>query len=77
MSAHFIPCRFKYPHRMAVAEKTKAKTVAAMERIFQAARELVDAERNLRAEAEGSASASSKRQTRAVSAKEIADVKKE
>lgn len=40
---------------MAVAEKTKEKTVAAMERVFRAARELVQAERELRAEATGSA----------------------
>lgn len=54
---------------MAAAERTKAKTVAAMERVFRAARELVEAERELRAEAEGSAPTSAEQRPRPALAK--------
>lgn len=61
---------------MATAEKMKAKTVAAMERVFRAARELVEAERKLRAEAEGSVLASAKQRARTVGEKESDHVQK-
>lgn len=54
----------------------KAKTVAAMERVFRAARELVEAERKLRAEAEGSVLASAKQRARTVGEKESDHVQK-